>query len=223
MGCSNLEHIGWLPGLSVLKVSECPALRSDPQTLSKFTTLKAVEVVNYVKPPPLLSGLSSLQKLKHLKLTGCSFTIEPHQSLLDEVVEYDYSAAFWSLNLARSLVSLTIQQCAGFIAFSDSVDPLKTIEKLKVRQCEDFKFLPANISECEELTTVEVSGCASFSELPASIGDCKRLRSLVLRGCANLKGLPKSIMSCSSLQELDIAKTGVEGVEGLKAVNLILE
>ena len=106
---------------------------------------------------------------------------------------------------------------------SDSVDPLKTIEKLKVRQCEDFKFLPANISECEELTTVEVSGCASFSELPASIGDCKRLRSLVLRGCANLKGLPKSIMSCSSLQELDIAKTGVEGVEGLKAVNLILE
>ena len=214
--------MSWLPSLSILKVSECPALKSDPEILSKFATLKTVEVVNYVKPSPLLAALASLKKLKNLKLIGCNFTTEP-DNLLDEVVECDYRSAFLSLDLAQTLVSLTIERCAGFIAFSDSVDSMKTIQKLKIVECEDFKLLPAKISEYEELTTVEVSGCTSFSELPANIGECKRLRSLVLRGCVGLKELPKSIMDCDSLQEVDISNTVIRMAEGLKAVHLITE
>ncbi|CAN6445709.1 unnamed protein product [Victoria cruziana] len=172
--CVSLKHVSSLYGkgenLKHLTL-ECKYMEVLPDWIRNLETLVLRGCENNgfngkIQPPGCFDTLKisvMLDKLKILKLEGCSLTMTPNFSYFP------------------SLEKLKLKNCNKLIEVHESIGILSKLELLKIKTCTMLERLPESICELGSLKALDLKGCAKLSSLPGKLmHDVKQLRKLCL-------------------------------------------
>ncbi|KAL5543638.1 hypothetical protein UlMin_007422 [Ulmus minor] len=230
LGWSSTEERVQLPCLKELKVVDAPELNNLPDLPSievleldccreeilidatEMTSPSSIIIGEFAKLTHLPHGLlRNKTKLLSLEIKNCpklsSFSgeLENLSSLQSLIIgncpELNSLSELGSL---KSLKSLSIDRCDGFISLPEGLEALQSLQHLCLSYFENITGLPDAMQQLSSLQTLHIWSCGNLVALPEWLGNLVALKELELWYCDNLVCLPESMQRLSCLQFLSI-------------------
>ncbi|KAH0720770.1 hypothetical protein KY290_006654 [Solanum tuberosum] len=197
--CNNLVsfplHVGEMPSLSYLNISQCPKLISVPTgDLHRLTGLSGLVIgpfsvmVDFEAFQSIFNGIQQLSSLRTLDVYGCTrWDSLPHQ-----------------LMQLSSLTCISIN-IFGIEALPHRLDNLTSLETLSLKRCKRLQHLDFS-DVMPKLWYVEICDCPLLEALSDGIGNLVSLQQLRLQSCKKLEYLPSrdAIRRLTKLRNLEI-------------------
>ena len=200
-----------------------------PETISRLIAVETIKINACIKELPV--GLSKLNNLKLLDLTGCYNLLSIPEEILKmnelkikigDVISRASEVLFIPVPLdgitpevlstirtakEKKIKQLIIRQQSSprreVFALPDELTDFTELKIFSV--IGDISSLPSWIGDMSALCLLTVSYSSLLKSLPESIGNLSNLTSLDLSGCRNLVSLPSSIVNLSNLTSLDLS------------------
>ncbi|KAJ6855754.1 hypothetical protein NC651_040399 [Populus alba x Populus x berolinensis] len=136
------------------------------------------------------------------------------------------------LSMAKTLVSLTLQNCPSLTEVPSSLQYLYKLEEIDLDRCYNLRSFPMldskvlrtlHIDRCLDMTTCPTISQnmewlwlleTSIKEVPQSVLT-GRLKYLILNGCSKMTKFPENLEDMKSLVQLCLSKTGIKALPKL--------
>ncbi|GLT37345.1 hypothetical protein SLA2020_116670 [Shorea laevis] len=157
---------------------------SESFSLNNLVDLK-IFICEKLKSIPILSGLSSLQRLE---IRYCR-----------ELTRIGDGACAFPASLSR----LCIQSCSRLETIGDSISILTCLEELDLDSCEDLRLIPS-VNRLSSLKKLLICECNSVVSLPNGLSSCTALEELGMIWCPNLISIFEGLKDLHSMVRLHI-------------------
>ncbi len=190
---SNLEILSLYPSYIETEEGYNPPIPiAIPDSIEKFTKLKALHLANVNFLPQELENLTSLEELE----------------LLDYKVKYLPT----SIGKLKSLQKLTIFESDHLQSLPESIGQLKNLKELHLENNIKLKSLPESTRNLTSLELLIVNRCSLVKSFPSTIGNLPKLKYLHLSENDGLARLPECIGNISTLKTLDVRRTKISSL-----------
>uniref|UniRef100_A0A0E0N7E0 Peptidase A1 domain-containing protein n=1 Tax=Oryza rufipogon TaxID=4529 RepID=A0A0E0N7E0_ORYRU len=175
-----------LATIEIFQVEGCSGLRTFPDILQSFVSLRELYLCSWENLEILPEWLGQLICLEVIEFINC-----PVLTTLPT-----------SLQNLTSLRELLLRGCKGLETLPEGMGRLISLEKFIIMDCPKLTFLPESMKNLTALIELHLDGCKGLETLPEGLGLLISLKKFVISNCPKLTYLPESMKKLAALIEL---------------------
>uniref|UniRef100_A0A0D3EYF5 Uncharacterized protein n=1 Tax=Oryza barthii TaxID=65489 RepID=A0A0D3EYF5_9ORYZ len=175
-----------LATIEIFQVEGCSGLRTFPDILQSFVSLRELYLCSWENLEILPEWLGQLICLEVIEFINCPVL----------------TALPTSLQNLTSLRELLLLGCKGLETLPEGMGRLISLEKFIIMDCPKLTFLPESMKNLTALIELLLDGCKGLETLPEGLGLLISLKKFVISNCPKLTYLPESMKKLTALIEL---------------------
>ncbi|KAF7069679.1 hypothetical protein CFC21_075272 [Triticum aestivum] len=222
----RLQHF---PTLEKFEVNSVSGLRTLPEVIGCFTSLRSLMLMSLKDLETLPVWLGHLNSLEVIHIYNCPklscLNMKNLTALKELMLECKYLMILpeWLGQLA-SLEELTIWDCPN--SLPESMKNLTALKILTLINCKDLQILPEWLGQLRSLQEFGIKEFPKLTSLPESMKNLTALRKMRLLQCKGREILPEWLGQLTSLEELFITDCPSltclpESIQNLSALKLL--